>query len=114
MVLVDSSIDEIRCVKLAFWKEDFGIDSVEVSDEKECVISKHSGEWEDEECLLAWVKAESLIPSWEDGPFEAQDAGSCFLKVRRDSFSLKEVLFEVVVKMDFMEIYFSFVSSFFR
>ena len=42
MVLVDSNVDETRCIKLASWKEDFeirlyssGISSVEVSNEEE-------------------------------------------------------------------------------
>ena len=48
VVLVDSSLDEIRCVKLTYWKEDFegrldssGIVSVEVSNEEECDVTKH-------------------------------------------------------------------------
>ena len=40
--------------------------------------------------------------SWKDDPFEVQDAGSCFLKLWRESFSLKQTLFEGVLKIGFM------------
>ena len=49
-------------MKLASCKEDLkcglgslGICSVEVSDEEEHGISKHSGECKNEECLVTWV-----------------------------------------------------------
>ena len=45
VVLVNSNLDEIRCMKLEPWKEDFegrldysGIISTEVSNEKECDV----------------------------------------------------------------------------
>ena len=68
IVLVDSNLDEIRCMKLASWKRYFegrldssGIGSIEVLNEKECGISKHAIEYEDDECLANWIKLDSWI-----------------------------------------------------
>ena len=52
---------------------------------------------------MIWVKVESWLLAWEEKPFEAQDAGSCFLKVWMDIFSLKEALIEGRLKIGFME-----------
>ena len=58
-VLVDSNLDETRCVKLASWKEDFegildssGINSLEFSREEWCDVSKNADECEDEDFSL--------------------------------------------------------------
>ena len=66
MVLVDSNLDERRCMKLASWKLDFewrlvspGFSSKEVSGEEECEISKDAVECENEKFLVSWVNAES-------------------------------------------------------
>ena len=85
---VASNFDEIRCMKLTSLKECFegsldssGIISVEISNEEEFDVLKHESECEDEEFLAKWMKLDSWIPSLKDDPFEAQDAGSCFLKL---------------------------------
>ena len=46
--------------------------------------------------------------------FESQDAVSFFLKVWREILSLKETLFEVTLKIYFMEIKVSFVAIFLK
>ena len=101
VILVESNLDEIRCIKLEYWKEDLegrfdssGIIHMEVSDKEEFGISKHVVACEDEECLESRIKVESWVSSWEDNLFKKQDEGSCFLKVWKESFSLKEKLFE--------------------
>ena len=57
--LVDSNLDKIRCVKLTSYEDDFegrldssGIILMEVSNEKECDVSKHAGGYEDENFSL--------------------------------------------------------------
>ena len=62
VVLVDLNLDEIRCMKLASWKEDFegrldslGISSLEVLNEKECDITKNADECEDGNFSLSEV-----------------------------------------------------------
>ena len=57
-------------MKLASWKEYFegrtyssGTSSMKVSDEEECVISKHTVECENEECSVTWMKVESWLLS---------------------------------------------------
>ena len=53
-VLIDSNLDEVRCMNLVSWKEYFerrldssGIRLMEVSSEEEYDVSKHAGECED-------------------------------------------------------------------
>ena len=59
VILVDLNLDEITCIKLASYKEDFEgrldssrISSIGVSNEKEYDISKYAVECEDEKCLV--------------------------------------------------------------
>ena len=76
---------------------------MKVSNEEEWDISQHAGECEDGECLENWMKLDSWISSWKDDHLEVQDAGSCFLKLWRESLSLKETLVEGALKTCFME-----------
>ena len=55
-------------MKLASWKEVFerrldslGIISAQVSNEEECDVSKHAGNYEDEERLANWIKVDPWI-----------------------------------------------------
>ena len=59
VVLVDSNLDEIRRIELESWIEDFegrsyssGIISIEVSNEEQCDVSKHTGRCKDENFSL--------------------------------------------------------------
>ena len=59
LVLIDSNFDETTSIKLTCWKEDFerrlhysGVTSVEVSNEEECDITKHTDELKDENFSL--------------------------------------------------------------
>ena len=77
VVLVDSNLYEVKSMKLTSWKEYFegrldssGIDSVEVSNEEECEMSKYAVEHEDEKCLVRGdeIASISLIVEWrKDG-----------------------------------------------
>ena len=106
MVLVDLNLDGIRCVKLASLKVDFecrlgssSISSMEVVDEEVCDISRHESECGGKESVT-WLKVELWILSWEVDSLEAWDVESHFLKVRKMSFSLEEILFGGRLKID--------------
>ena len=65
------------------------------------------------EKALTWLKVESLLLSTKDVPLEMKDEGLRFLKMQRESLSLKELLLEGVVKIEFESSDASLVSNFF-
>ena len=79
MVLVDSSLDEIRFMKLESWKEYFegrlhssGINSLEVLNEEEFYVTKHADECEDDNFSLdeGWKVAKFFLGKKESNEEE--------------------------------------------
>ena len=65
------------------------------------------------EKVVTWSKVESLLLSTKDVPLEMKDEGLRLLKTQWESLSLKELLLEGVVNMEFKLSDASLVSNFF-